>query len=118
MRGGITLGDNFYCNANCIINASKEIIIGNDFLMGWNGTIIDGDGHNMFHDNQPVERSQEIHIGSHVWCAGNVSILKGSVLPDDTVVAYNGVITKKFSQKNTLVGGVNKRLAENVNWNK
>lgn len=116
--GVLQLGDNFYCNANCIINASRNIIIGDGFLMGWNCTIIDGDGHSIAHDGIAMERNKPIYIGDHVWCAANVSILKGSSLPDETVVAFGGTITRKHEGTHKLIGGMNKVLSDNVTWTK
>ena len=112
------LGGNFYCNADCIINAGKKIEIGKDVLLGWNVTIIDGDGHVMLHSEQEMPRYEEISIGDHVWLAANSSVLKGSMIKNDSVVAYGGIVSKKMELPNVIIGGQNKVLRTDSNWRK
>ena len=64
---------NIYCNANAIINANRGITIGENCLIGWNVTIIDGDGHSIhakttFEDVNPaaINDSRPITIGNNV----------------------------------------------------
>lgn len=114
--GGITFGDNFYCNANCIINAGKSLIFGDSVLMGWNCTVLDGDGHNLIDKNGVIKRFDPISIGNHVWCAADTKILKGSLISDDSVVAAGACISKKFQKSRLLLGGYNKILRENIDW--
>lgn len=110
------LGSNFYCNADCIINAGKKIEFGKDALLGWNVTVIDGDGHTMLHSEQEMPRYDEISIGDHVWLAANSSVLKGSIIRNDSVVAYGGIVSKKIEQPNVIIGGQNKILRTDSNW--
>lgn len=116
--GNLTLGKNFYCNANCIINAGKQVTFGDDVLLGWNVTVIDGDGHTMIHENKDMPKYEEIKIGNHVWLAANSSILKGSIVEDDSVVAYGAVVSKNIDQRNVIIGGQNRILRTNTNWRK
>lgn len=116
--GELILGCNFYCNADCIINAGKKVEFGNDALLGWNVTVIDGDGHAMLHSEQEMPRYEEIFIGNHVWLAANSSVLKGSLIGNDTVVAYGGIVSKRIEQPNVIIGGQNKVLRTNSNWRK
>lgn len=116
--GHLTLGKNFYCNANCIINAGKQVIFGDDALLGWNVTVIDGDGHTMIHENNDMPKYEEIIIGNHVWLAANSSILKGSTVGDDSVVAYGAIVSKNIDQRNVIIGAQNRILRTNTNWRK
>ncbi len=116
--GQLKCGANFYCNANCIINAGKSIIFGDDNLIGWNVTIIDGDGHDVIHNGKTGDRYEEIKLGNHVWIAAQASILKGTVLQDGCVVAFGGLASKSYQQENLLIGGTNKIIGENIVWNK
>lgn len=117
--GELVIGRNFYCNANCIINSGKSIRIGDDALLGWDVTLIDGDGHRMI--KQTSEREDifaPIEIGNHVWIAAKSSILKGSYIDDDSVIAYGGLVSKKFNEKNILIGGNNQVLKKGIEWTK
>ena len=115
--GGIIFGDNFYCNANCIINAGKSLTFGDNVLMGWNCTVLDGDGHSLIDKNGMTGRFDPVYIGNHVWCASDTKILKGSFISDDSVVAAGACISKKFRENRLLLGGFNKILRGNIDWN-
>lgn len=111
--GGLEFGDGFRCNADCIINAGKNIKFGRDVHIGWNCTILDGDGHTV---NDKQVRYDDIEIGNHVLIAHGASILKGCLIPDGCVVAAKGLVSKKVPKANLLIGGFNKILREDITW--
>lgn len=118
VNGNLEIGSNFYCNANCLINVGKNTFIGDDVLIGWNCTIIDGDGHYVgdltsFSFN---EKYDDIFIGNHVWLASNSTILKGSYIGNNSVIGYGSLISKKFEQENILICGANKIVKESIIW--
>ncbi|WP_407725322.1 hypothetical protein [Ruminococcus sp. JL13D9] len=56
-------------------------------------------------------------IGDRVWIGTGVNILKGSVLPDGTIVGARSVVTKQFLRENTVVVGNPARvIKDNVRW--
>jgi acetyltransferase-like isoleucine patch superfamily enzyme len=114
--GVLEFGNHFFCNANCILNAGDHIFFGDDVLLGWNCTIIDGDGHGIISECEKSSRHEPIEIGKHVWLASGATILKGSKIRDGSCVAANGCITKKFTDCNLLLGGFNKVLRKNIEW--
>ncbi len=114
--GNLKIGENFYCNANCIINCGREMTIGSHALFGWNVTILDGDGHQIGCNQQFADAYEPVHIGSHVWIASNASVLKGAVIGDDTVVGYGSIVSKPIEKEHILIGGINKILKENIDW--
>lgn len=114
--GKIIFGNNFYANSGLIINAGKEIKIGQDCLLGWNITILDGDGHKIIHNGNQSPTYDEINISDRVWIASNVTLLKGSSIPSNSVVAYGSLVTKKIQNANVLIGGNNKVLQEDIYW--
>lgn len=117
-RGSITFGENFYCNANCVINAGKSIKFGENVLLGWNCTVLDGDGHKLIDKNGESFKYDSVDIGNHVWCAFESKILKGSFVPDNSVVAAGACITKKFDKHALLLGGFNRVLRTEIEWNR
>lgn len=116
--GNITFGDNFYCNANCIINAGESLIFGNNCLLGWNVMVLDGDGHKLIDNDGSFKRYDPVQIGNHVWCASNTKILKGAYIPDNSVVAAGACISKKFMGKNLLLGAFNQILKTGIEWSR
>ncbi|MGT2803130.1 sugar O-acetyltransferase [Streptococcus henryi] len=109
---------------NC--DNGKNIHVGNQFLMNYNGTILDvekveiGDyvmiGPNTLittvnHPLSPRGRRQNlgiakpVRIGSDVWIGGNVTILPGVTIGNNVVVAAGAVVNKDVPD-NCVVGGV------------
>lgn len=115
-NGSITFGINFEGNANCIYNSSEKIEIGDNCLIGWGTTIIDGDGHVISNAYGNKKKYAKITIGNHVWICSDVKILKNTSVADESIVASNATLSKQFSQSHLMVGGCNKVLDQNVVW--
>ena len=114
----LSFGDNFRCNSNCLINAGKNISFGDDNLFAWNVTVLDGDGHSILDMTTGIRtnHNREIFTGSHVWICPEVSLLKGSNIPDNCVVASRSVITAKILEENTIIGNCNKIIKHSITW--
>lgn len=113
----IVFGKNCSFNANALINSGSVISFGDDFLGGWNVTIIDGDGHpiNDLHSKSRLNPYKPIKFGNHCWLAAHSSVLKGVVLNDNTIVPYGSVITKSCDVPFVIFGSQpNKVLKNNV----
>ena len=117
---------------NC--DNGKNIHVGKQFLMNYNGTILDvekveiGDyvmiGPNTListvnHPLSPKGRRQNlgiakpIKIGNDVWIGGNVTILAGVTIGNNVVVAAGAVVNKDVPD-NSLVGGVPARIIKTL----
>ena len=120
-KGNLVIGNNFAANKNCCIFCDTDMKIGKDVLIGYNVNIRTSDGHRIYdietNENNPTVKT--IEIGSHVWIAANVDILKGSKILDDSVVAYRSCVLSSFNKSNCIIGGYPaKILRENINWKK
>lgn len=116
--GTLIIGDHFFCNKNCTISCNDRVVIGDGALLGWDIEILDSDNHTLIHKNREENRSMgEIIIGDHVWITSFSHILKNSVVPDGSVVAYNSLVTKAFQGEKLLIGGSPaKVLEEQIEW--
>ena len=117
----IHFGNNFICNSNCFFTASECIDIGNNVVMGWHCNIRDKDGHDIYDcekfERGPINPAKPVSIGSHVWIAAYVDILKGVKISNDCVIAYRSCVTKAFEEKNVIIGGFPaKIIKENIEW--
>lgn len=118
VNGELTIGKNFMPNCFLTISCENNIIIGDNCNIGWNVTIIDGDGHPLCDENNPQEvinKSSPVVIGDNCWIAAHASIMKGVQLADNTTIPYGSIITKSCLQAKTVFGGSpNSILKENV----
>lgn len=118
--GSLFLGDNFALTARSTIDCQKEIRFGNDCLLSWDILMMDSDYHHIFNENgDPINDPRPITIGNHVWIGCRTTILKGTFLPDNTIVAAGSVVSKSLQTSNMIVGGNGRAfgvLKENVSW--
>lgn len=90
----ITIGDNVYINFGCVILDCGQVTIGSGTLIGPNVGLFSGN-----HTIDPVERAagglipKPINIGSRVWLCGNVSVVPGVSIGDDSVIGAGSVVT-------------------------
>ena len=116
--GRMSIGAHLYANANCTFWCSREIVIGEDNRLGWNVLIRDSDGHPLMDSSGRAKPyTQPVHVGRHCWLCSDSSLLKGSSLPEGSVLAYRAVLTKPFSQANALYAGIPAALArQDIHW--
>lgn len=113
----LVIGDNFYCNKNCLLRAHDDITTGRDILCGWNVSVNTADGHIIYEDGIPKTSHGPIVFGNHIWIASHVIVGKGVVLSDDTVVAQCSTVTGVFRETNVLIGGTPARVLKNgIEW--
>ena len=105
----LIIGEHFTSNANLIISCANKITFGDDNLLGWDITIMDNDGGHSIIDkrNSTISvKSKEIFIGNHVWIGSKSSILKGSIISDNSIIGYNSFVCGlKFFQADSLIIG-------------
>jgi len=77
-----------------------------------------GDSHSLVDLNgHRINPSRDIHVGDHVWLGRNVTLLKGSRVPDSSVVGTCAVVTKAFEIPHCVIAGNPARVVrENVDW--
>ena len=102
------------------IIASKNISIGNDSIISWNTQIMDTDFHKILDkNNNLLNEDLEILIGNNVWIASNVNILKGSNVPNNTVISSGSIIRGFLYEENCIYTGLPiKILKSNIIWKK
>lgn len=110
--GGFSMGSS-------TIVCEKEIVFGNGVLVSWDDLIMDSDFHKIY-DAQEMKRvvnnPQKILIGEHTWIGCRSTILKGTRLANNTIVAACSCISGEISRENLVVGDKKKILKENIIW--
>lgn len=118
----LIIGEEFGINSGYFLFHKKEnnkIEIGDDCMFSKNITIRTCDGHKIksLETNEVINDDKDVKIGNHVWLGQDATVLKGSEIPNNTIVAYKSIITKKFTEENTILAGSPAKVVKtNVNW--
>ena len=78
-----------------------------------------GDSHSIIDkkDNIRINHAKSITINNHVWIGAHSSILKGTCINNNSIVATRSVVTKVFNEENIIIGGIPaKQIKNNINW--
>lgn len=91
----ISIGNNVYINFGCIILDCAEVTIGDNTLLGPNIGI-----YAVNHAIDAEERinggcfGKSVHIGNRVWLGGDVKIMAGVSIGDESIIGAGSVVTK------------------------
>jgi len=101
----ITIGDNVYINFGCIILDCAKVSIGENALFGPNIGI--------YPLNHAIDAEERVNggcigipvsIGKRVWLGGDVKILAGVTIGDDTIIGAGSVVIKSIPAKVIAAG--------------
>lgn len=101
----ITIEDNVYINFGCVILDCAEVTIGANTLLGPNIGI-----YAVNHAIAAEERinggccGKPVHIGKNVWLGGDVKILAGVTIGDNTIIGAGSIVTKSIPANVIAVG--------------
>lgn len=57
-------------------------------------------------------------IGDNVWVGCRATILKGSLIPNGSIVTAGAVLSKRLNEERAVYDGTNKLLKRDVTWSK
>ena len=98
-----------------------SITIGNNCMFSEDVEIRNGDSHSIIDavSGKRLNKAQSVIIKEHVWLTAHVRVLKGAVIPSNSIVGNSSVVTSKFEKENALYSGVPCRfLKEGINWDR
>lgn len=104
----ITIGKNVGIS-NAAIYSWKEIIIGDNVIIGGGTRIWDSDFHSLNHkirmsgDDNDI-KTEPVVIGNYAFIGGGTIILKGVTIGENSVIAAGSVVTKSIPS-NCIAGG-------------
>lgn len=115
--GVLTIGHNTIITGNTTILCTQSITIGERCMISWDNLIMDTDWHNVVsaETGYIYPKQKPITIGEHVWIGCRCTILKGTCIPNDSIVASNSKTTKPIEKNNILIGS-NTIIKDNVTW--
>jgi acetyltransferase-like isoleucine patch superfamily enzyme len=97
----------------------KSITVGSDCLFAKGIEIRTGDSHSIVDakSGNRINYAENVVIGNHVWIGSCASVLKGAIIPNNSVVATRSVVTKTFIEENILLAGIPAKIVkQNINW--
>ena len=115
--GRLSLGDNFASTAKMSMICFQKITVGKDVLISWETLIMDTDFHYICVAGLKKPKEKPISIGNHVWIGCRSTILKGSFIGDDSVVAAGSIVAGKYKENNVLIKGYSACVAKDgIAW--
>ena len=109
----IEIGENFYMNHNGVILDCTKVKFGDNVFIGPNCGF-----YTAIHPIEPKQRisaleaAKPITIGSNVWFGGNVVVLPGVTIGDNSVIGAGSVVTKSIPAGVVAVGNPCKVLRQ------
>jgi maltose O-acetyltransferase len=112
----IELGKNFYSNHNLIILDAAKVTFGDHVFIAPNCSFYTA-GHpiNATERNEGLEYAHPITIGNNVWIGGNVVVLPGVSIGDNSIIGAGSIVNKSIPENVIAVGNpckVVKRIDE------
>ena len=119
-NGVISIGDNTCITGNTHLLAIEgtSITIGKNCLFSQNITFRTGDSHSILNlDGKRINPSKNIVIGNHVWIGHTVTLLKGTEIGDNSVIASGSILAGGEFPCNCVVGGIGGRILKSgISW--
>lgn len=115
----IIIGKNTTTGA-CQFEASEgtKLIVGEDCMFSHNIKVWAAAHHSILNsDGIRINPAKSINIGNHCWIGHSVFVLKGSVVPNGSIIGANSIYTSNYSDSNCIyVGTPAKKIKENILW--
>lgn len=116
-KSSVHFGKGFSAGKNLYLSSNKGVSFGEDVLLGWNVEVRDSDGHSVIINGEKKPSEKPVLIGNHVWIGSDTTLLKGSVVKDNSIIATKAVVTKQFDDENVVIGGFPAKVIERgANW--
>lgn len=104
----VHIADGVWLNNNAVIIAERSrIAVGENTLIGTEFTVFDSDFHDLHLDRRldGAPKTAHVLIGKNVFIGSRVTVLKGVIIGDNSVIASGSVVVKSLPA-NCIAGGV------------
>ena len=102
-----------------VTEKNSKITFGSDCMFANGIDIRTGDSHSIIdaQNNKRINHAKNVTIADHVWVGAHASILKGSSLGTNSIVATRSVVTKSFDIDGVLIAGIPAKIIKhNITW--
>lgn len=116
----VAIGADVTTTSRCIISAVEgaTVSIGDDVMIASGNQIRADDAHPIFDvtTGKRVNPVRDIHIGNHVWLAGQAVALAGAHIGDGSVIGFRSLIKGRVPNNCIAAGTPAKVLRRNIAW--
>lgn len=116
----VVIGSNVSTTSMCVISAVEgtKVIIGSDCMFATGVQLRADDGHAIYdvRSKNRVNRSQDIHLGEHVWLGTETVVLGGVSIGPGSVVGLRSVVTRSFPNNCVAVGNPARVVRTDIAW--
>ena len=110
----IEIGENFYSNHNLIILDEGNVTFGDNVLVGPNCAFYTSTHPFSAEVRKSGEKiSKPIKIGNNVWICGNVTVLPGVSIGDNSIIGAGSIVSKNIPS-NVLALGIPCRVIKKI----
>lgn len=102
------------------LDEGTNVVVGEDCMFSNDIQIRSSDSHSILDlGGKRLNQADDIVIGKHCWLGLRCMLLKGTEIPDYTVVAGGATCTKKYTESNTIIAGVPAKVVKrDINWDR
>ena len=112
----LEIGTRTYINDCSTLTCFDHIKIGSGCSISWNTNIMDGNVHELIIGGRPRPRSAPVTIGDRVWVGSGATILAGTTIGDQSVIAAASVVTADVPSGVVVGGNPARVIANDVTW--
>lgn len=115
--GECSLGDRFSISGLSTIICNKSISFGDNVLLSWDVLVMDTDFHKIKDSSGSVINPDKgIVVEDNVWIGCRTTVLKGTYIPSNTVIAAGSIISGKTSKSDCVISSGKSIIKENISW--
>ena len=115
VHGECILGDIFTIIGKSTIICNNKIVFGDNVLISWDVLLMDTDWHKVYNDRKELLNGDKpIIVGDNVWIGCRSTILKGSIIPSNSVIAACSIISGVLNEEHCIYSTNRKILRDNV----
>lgn len=114
----LIIEDNLLVNNNTSIVCNEKVTFRKNVLISWDCLIMDTDFHKIYdNNNQIINPNKEIIISENVWIGCRSTILKGSIIGPNNVIAANSLVSGMLQESNNIYGGIpTRKIKSDIHW--